>query len=351
MKRIIIVAYNVHTGGGKTLLFSLLKKIPKNIEFILYADNRLKDELSIFNLNIKYVNNNIFSRFIAEINLRFAANSDDITLMFGGLPPIFKNKSHVYLFIQNLNNILNTALDEYSFSKFLRIKIERIWLRLFICNTQSCIVQTGNVKNILINSKLVTENILVLPFAERICLEPLTIPDEILKLFKTNYPIFIYPASNDAHKNHIVLLRAWELLMNEKIEAKLFLTLSDSEYDKMINIIPITLKSNIFNLGVLRHELLLCLCKKSNCMIFPSKYESFGLPLIEAASLKLPIIAPELDYVREVCFPVETFDPLSPLSIARAVKRFLHIDQSPLIISDPGDFLNFLVSNSVQPIK
>jgi hypothetical protein len=49
--------------------------------------------------------------------------------------------------------------------------------------------------------------------------------------------------------------------------------------------------------------------------------ESFGLPLVEAANLQLPILAPELDYVRQVCEPSQTFDPYSSRSIAMAVMR------------------------------
>ena len=47
------------------------------------------------------------------------------------------------------------------------------------------------------------------------------------------------------------------------------------------------------------------------------------LPLIEAMYYGLSIIASELDYVRDVFVSVETFDPDSPVSIARAVRRFL----------------------------
>jgi len=54
------------------------------------------------------------------------------------------------------------------------------------------------------------------------------------------------------------------------------------------------------------------------------------LPLIEAREANIDIIAPELDYVRDVVCPVETFDPLSPISIARAVKRYLGIPEMPI---------------------
>ena len=45
-------------------------------------------------------------------------------------------------------------------------------------------------------------------------------------------------------------------------------------------------------------------------------FESFGLPLLEASSIDLPIIASESDYVRDVCEPAQTFDPNSYLVYA-----------------------------------
>lgn len=35
-------------------------------------------------------------------------------------------------------------------------------------------------------------------------------------------------------------------------------------------------------------------------MLFPSYIETFGLPLVEAASFGMPILAAEMDYAREV---------------------------------------------------
>jgi glycosyltransferase involved in cell wall biosynthesis len=61
----------------------------------------------------------------------------------------------------------------------------------------------------------------------------------------------------------------------------------------------------------------------STGLIFASSLESFGLPLLEARALGVPVLAAERDFVREVCEPQQTFDPASPHSIADAVRRFL----------------------------
>ena len=49
--------------------------------------------------------------------------------------------------------------------------------------------------------------------------------------------------------------------------------------------------------------------------------ETFGLPMLEARALRVPVLAAERDFVRDVCEPAQTFDPASPVSIASAVRR------------------------------
>jgi len=86
------------------------------------------------------------------------------------------------------------------------------------------------------------------------------------------------------------------------------------------------------------------LLKTSGAVIYPSRFESFGLPLIEARLAGVPVLAGELDYVRDVLDPEESFDPESPLSIARAVKRFLRKQEQPLPILSAGDFIEKIIS-------
>jgi len=66
--------------------------------------------------------------------------------------------------------------------------------------------------------------------------------------------------------------------------------------------------------------------------------------LIEARQASLPILAAELDYVRDVIVPEQSFDPDSPVSIARAVKRYLGVVDTPLKILGAVDFLDMLIN-------
>ena len=67
---------------------------------------------------------------------------------------------------------------------------------------------------------------------------------------------------------------------------------------------------------------------KCKALVFPSFVETLGLPLVEAKKFKLDVIASELDYVRDIVDPNETFDPQSSLSMYRAIKRYLKINNN-----------------------
>ena len=67
------------------------------------------------------------------------------------------------------------------------------------------------------------------------------------------------------------------------------------------------------------------------------------MPLVEANHFKLPVIASELDFVRDILDPVETFDPNSAKSISRSVKRFLKIKGKKTEIVEPEEFIKSVI--------
>jgi len=50
--------------------------------------------------------------------------------------------------------------------------------------------------------------------------------------------------------------------------------------------------------------------------------------------------------VRDVLDPEQTFDPESPISIARAVKRFMGIDEHALPLLDAKSFLDHVIGKA-----
>ncbi len=157
---------------------------------------------------------------------------------------------------------------------------------------------------------------------------------------------FLYVASGEPHKNHKNLLYAWRYLAEQGIRPKLVLTVDRFVYSRLCDFIEFVKGENnldIQNIGKLSGDKLEEVYGGSTALIYPSTMESFGLPLIEARQSGLPIIAAELDYVRDLIDPEETFNPNSPRSIARAVKRFLGIPEREVDLIDASEFLKKLL--------
>jgi glycosyltransferase involved in cell wall biosynthesis len=152
---------------------------------------------------------------------------------------------------------------------------------------------------------------------------------------------FVYVADGGAHKNHETLLKSWIHLAQAGIRPSLALTLSKRDQHLWDAIKDASRRHDlkISNLGAIPHKEVLDLYTRTRALVYPSLSESFGLPLIEARTVGLPILAGELDFVRDVCVPVETFDPTSHVSIARAVRRYLQAADAPAPLASASDFL------------
>lgn len=333
-KRILLYAPNVHTGGGLVLLQSLLKEWPKSLGLVGWFDARAKAQLCLPNgAQITWVCPSIGSRLLAEISLVRAAFSDDQILCFHGLPPLLRNKGRVHIFQQNRNYLGLVPLKTFSWRTRQRLRFEQTVAYLFRYRCACYWVQTPSmareIQNWYGNEPV---NVRVLPFAQR--------TKQVHRLDPAKWD-FIYVADGEAHKNHKCLVEAWVFLAQQGIRPTLALTLSGRDTTLMSWVQQQTDAHGLLicNLGYLTHENLLQLYGQTGALVFPSISESFGLPLIEASNLGLPIVASELDFVRDVCEPTHTFDPRSPISIARAIRRFLGRAELPVQPLSAVEFL------------
>ncbi|TXI23505.1 MAG: glycosyltransferase family 1 protein [Roseateles sp.] len=72
------------------------------------------------------------------------------------------------------------------------------------------------------------------------------------------------------------------------------------------------------------------LLQQARALVFPSLYEGFGIPPLEAMLYRCPVLASDIPVVREVCGSAALyFDPLRPEVIAAALRRA--IDQPALL--------------------
>ena len=115
--------------------------------------------------------------------------------------------------------------------------------------------------------------------------------------------LFVFPATPLRYKNHIVILNALHHLRFEDPEILenmyvVFTVPSDSIVAE--SVVKLGLNDVVRCIGSIPYEELLSLYKVCDTLLFPSKIESFGLPLVEAAMFGVPIVAADLPYAREV---------------------------------------------------
>lgn len=343
MSRIFIHAPNIHHGGGAVLLNDLLRAIPPDLAAITTLDERMRVALKLpAHIGIRRVRPTLGGRFSAEKWLFTQVEHTDRVLCFGNLPPFLRLRGDVSVFLQNRYLVDDQApLGALPLKLRIRLRMERAWLTTFLSHARRYFVQTPSMQR-LAEDRLGVP-VMCSPFVPESVLSSAATP---ARSSSAQFD-FLYVASGEAHKNHATLISAWALLADEGVFPSLALTLSETRSPDLAKHIEAERAAkglHIHNLGVLPHDQLVDLYRDSKALIYPSGFESFGLPLIEAKLAGLPVLAPELDYVRDVLDPAESFDPRSPISIARAVKRFLNERRSTFKPLDAKTFLNHLMT-------
>jgi len=346
--RLFLHAINVHQGGGKTLLMAILSAVPEATQTMAQLDRRVTVSPSLFKkMTVEFVSPSILQRLRAEWRLAWNSKPHDVILCFGNLPPLFKVAGHVQVFLQNRYLIDDVPLSCFPLKTRIRLWMERLWLSVRMANVDAFIVQTPSMQSLLVTRTKGRVPVHVLPFMA----DPANYVRKIQK-FDANRSSqfeFAYVASGEPHKNHRTLVSAWVLLAKEQLYPSLRLTLDRWAFPDLCVWIDQQIAQHqlqIVNEGSLPREAVMRLYASIDAMIYPSTFESFGLPLIEARQAGLPILASELDYVRDVIDPEESFNPDSSASIARAVKRFMLKEESPLSLQNAEEFLRHILERA-----
>ena len=134
--------------------------------------------------------------------------------------------------------------------------------------------------------------------------------------------IILYVGQFRPHKNLPNLVRAFEQVKKE-IPAKLVLLgKTDSSCRKLIDNSPE--KRDIVMPGFVSNGELASWYKTADVFVFPSFYEGFGLPGLEAMAAGLPVVAAKTSSLPEIYQDAALyFDPFKPQEIADKIKMVL----------------------------
>ncbi|HSW45904.1 MAG TPA: glycosyltransferase [Phycisphaerae bacterium] len=138
-------------------------------------------------------------------------------------------------------------------------------------------------------------------------------------------PFVFYPAADWPHKNHETLLRAMALLARRGRPERLALTGMFSQHGDALKTLAnnLGIADRVHFLGCVEQAVLIGLYRRAKVMAFPSRFEGFGLPLVEAMQLGCPIVASRAEAVIETAGEAALFCDDSPESWAAALARVL----------------------------
>ncbi len=138
----------------------------------------------------------------------------------------------------------------------------------------------------------------------------------------------LYPANFWPHKNHRMLLTAFGMFTAGRPEArlKLVLTGADTGLRRELGeaVTRMGLADKVVFAGYVSDDELAALLTGAKALIFPSLFEGFGMPLVEAMALGKPILASNVTSLPEVGGEAALyFDPRRPDAIVAAITRLL----------------------------
>ncbi|MGH2827973.1 MAG: glycosyltransferase family 4 protein [Actinomycetota bacterium] len=113
---------------------------------------------------------------------------------------------------------------------------------------------------------------------------------------------FLYPAITYPHKNHLVLIDAFAKVLEHYSDTMLVLTGAKGSMEVRIakEVAKLGIHNKVLRLGYIPSSDLDALYAEAVAMTFPSRFEGFGAPVLEAMARRCPVIASNATATPEV---------------------------------------------------
>jgi hypothetical protein len=303
---ILIDAVYINTGGGKVLLRELLTELRHAPGVALLLDTRLEG-LDTSGYETFVVGPGERSRLTFYKDKRHELER---VLCFGNVPPPCRLNASVAVYFHNI--LLCAPVAAIGLRKRWVSAMKMAYIGFMSRNADFFLVQSPMVKHALACRLPGAATILQLPFYPVRPIHSAGVPN-----LSGRWDRYAYVSNGYAHKNHGILLEAWQNLARHGVYPELHLTVTD-DYPKLRSKIETArgYGCQIVNHG---HTDVSKLYRDCGYQIYPSLAESFGLGLVEAAENGCAILASDLPYVQQVVRPHATFDPCSSAEIEALV--------------------------------
>ena len=299
---------NLNVGLGR-LSYNLISEILKNDRensYILFTDS--EDPFpDIKYTNIKKINRNKARKrgaYYQFIYIPYILKKEKADIFFSTdnliVPMFFKGK-----IIATIQDLIPLVIKDYSKNKIksLRYKIK---LNLLKFKNPERIMTISNfskeeIKKIL---KISDHKIFIIKESVDKRLKHIKSDHNILINFGINYPYILGIGGMEIRKNNKILIEAYISMIQNNTHIKHHLIIVGNKESNMFPTlkaqIPASLEERIHFLGSLSNKELSVIYKNAEMLVYPSLYEGFGLPPIEAMHHKIPVITSNTTSISEI---------------------------------------------------
>lgn len=331
---IIIDALNVRSGGTELLLNYLIEIFEeKKVKYFVLYNEMLKETGEVTQEgNGKSFGNVKATKQRKKILKDYYVKMEPKTIIcFGNYPlPFRAKKARVITSFQNLHLVKNYSKENFNALENLKYFAKRCYYRLNLKNSDYYVVPTPYIQKEFLNTYPISEKqVPIIPFYDEKLIDDYY--DKIHQKATKEKGTFIYNSGPSEHKNHINLLRAWEILLNKGLKPKLKVTLRPGDHrstpllayikelkEKGANIIN-THQTTYFY----PYEDILTMTYEAEFTIYPSINETFGFGYIEGVKMGNNVLSTNKEFAKHVVDASAFFDPYDPEDIAKNVELAL----------------------------
>ncbi|MEW5983330.1 MAG: glycosyltransferase family 1 protein [Acidobacteriota bacterium] len=156
---------------------------------------------------------------------------------------------------------------------------------------------------------------------------PLELVDRTRERYQLDGPFALYVGNIKPHKNLERLIDAFHLVRREGFERLKLLIIGDQilKYPRLRRAVDrYKLHKHVRFLGFVPDETLAALYRLATVFVFPSLYEGFGLPPLEAMASGTPVVTSNCSSLPEICGDAAVLvDPYDAASIADGIRQVL----------------------------
>ena len=304
---IVISAVNIIEGGALAILRECLESLSRwcndslNIIAIVH-DKKLCKFDNIEYIEIPWAKRNWLNRLYCEYHYLKKLDhkiKSDIWLSLHDTTPNIKARTRA-VYCHNPSPFYKPKLSDikYSLKEYLFSKFYKYLYQINIQKNTFVIVQQEWLRNEFSKLfKINVNNIIVAPPKQN---------SQITQVLKDNKPnsnikVFFYPAYPRTFKNFEDICEACKVLSSRgEHNYRVILTIDGSENKYARDIVNkySHIKEISFQ-GLLKPKQVFDIYSKTDCLLFPSKLETWGLPISEFIQFKKPMIIAELPYAHE----------------------------------------------------